>query len=432
MSIVQPQRRLAPPGEFDEKAFRLGIRDIVSLEGALAFFFFVGAFKTEGTEGFVFSLTDPTVVSWVLVTVMAAGRLATRAGAPLVYQAKYLLVHLFAAGIIGASSIFLGGAEEKFYLYFAFNLYSIVIGIFLVDSREKVWRFGKACMLVAFVAILFSLFDFASNRVTERALLGAEGYQWVSRAAFMSATIAAGMFVYDHRTRRRVVYFLIAILGLYTLLLSGGRQGVLALAIGLVMIALTAARGRVRARIFAGAVVLSVAIGAAYFLIASDIVPIWSLPRGVQRIWLTVTGGYENSRLPLYLEGLRIWFENPVIGAGWGRFAAESTLIYYRHPHNVFIEVLSELGLVGAAVFAFIFGWPMVRSIGALVAGKDQILSIMFATTIGLLGAILTSGDIVGNRLFFFLLVMLLHLTFRRAVIFRPGAPSAAIRPTPS
>ena len=427
MSATHYQGRQVDPSEgFDEKSFRLGVRDILSLEGALAFFFFAGAFKSEAAEGLAFSFTDPTVIGWLLVTLLATARLATQGLTARVYQARYLLAHLFFAGVITLSSLFHGGTGEKFYLYIVFNLYTIIIGIFLVDTRERVWRFGKVCMIIAFAAIVFSLFDFASNRVTDRDLLGAEGYQWISRAAFISATIAAGMFVYDRRVGRRVFYLIVAAFGLYTLLLSGGRQGVLALAIGLLVIALTAARGRVRARILLGAGVCLAAGGVAYFLISTDIIPIWSLPRGFQRIWLSITGGYENNRLPLYLEGLKIWGENVVVGAGWGRFGEESTLIYYRHPHNVFIEILSELGVIGFLVFSVVFAWPLVRSIAALAAGHDQILTIMFAATVGLLGAIQTSGDLVGNRLFLFLLVVLLHLTYKSTVAREPAMFQAA------
>lgn len=409
------------------KSFRLGLRDLLSLEGALAFFFFAGTFKVEGTEGVTISLSDPTVISWLLVTILAAVRLAQSGLQLRVYEAKYLLAHIFAVSLIIVSSAFTsGGSEEKALLYVIFNFYAVVVGVLLVNNRERAWRFAKACLIVAFIAIIISIVDFSSNRTSSPELLGADGYQWISRAAFMSATIAAGMFVYDSRLGWRIFYLTVVIFGVYTLFLSGGRQGVLALGIGLSAIALGAARGRVRGRILVGALVLSMVAGGAWYLIASDIVPIWSLPRGVQRIWLTLTGGYENNRMPLYLEGLRIWTENPVAGVGWGRFVDESTLIYYKHPHNVFIEVLAETGLIGAAVFSVIIGLPLVRAIVSLLSRPDPELAIVFATTVGLLGAIQTSGDIVSNRLFFFFLIMLLHLSAQPRVI-RPPLPSGRV-----
>lgn len=67
----------------------------------------------------------------------------------------------------------------------------------------------------------------------------------------------------------------------------------------------------------------------------------------------TAEEGYVEGggRGPWLLRGIALFIENPLIGVGFGRF---SFLGRYDYPHNLFIELLSEVGLVGTIVVLFI------------------------------------------------------------------------------
>lgn len=58
----------------------------------------------------------------------------------------------------------------------------------------------------------------------------------------------------------------------------------------------------------------------------------------------------DNNRFDLWLNGLEIWTENPFFGVGPMHYAVLEGLPEEAHPHNFFIQFLSEWG-----IFSFIF-----------------------------------------------------------------------------
>lgn len=66
----------------------------------------------------------------------------------------------------------------------------------------------------------------------------------------------------------------------------------------------------------------------------------------------------SNRELPLAL-GLSYFIENPVFGIGYGRFNIFGT--YGVWPHNLFIEILCEMGILGLTVFLVICVKPMIK-----------------------------------------------------------------------
>lgn len=77
----------------------------------------------------------------------------------------------------------------------------------------------------------------------------------------------------------------------------------------------------------------------------------------------------DNQRIVLWLKGLKMFSEHPVIGVGWGYFTANlfttklndgfpQTLGQYALPfnvHNLFIQLLATTGLIGFAIVLFGF-----------------------------------------------------------------------------
>lgn len=60
-----------------------------------------------------------------------------------------------------------------------------------------------------------------------------------------------------------------------------------------------------------------------------------------------------SSRIPLYLEGFKVFSENP-LGVGVGNFGLYSIYSQGVNPHNIFIEAFVELGIFGCGFFLFI------------------------------------------------------------------------------
>jgi O-antigen ligase len=62
-------------------------------------------------------------------------------------------------------------------------------------------------------------------------------------------------------------------------------------------------------------------------------------------------------RLPIWKDALNKFKKNPALGSGFGisyhdKFSGGTWV----HPHNIFLEILTELGIVGACIFLILFG----------------------------------------------------------------------------
>lgn len=80
----------------------------------------------------------------------------------------------------------------------------------------------------------------------------------------------------------------------------------------------------------------------------------------------------ETGRSELRRQALQVWVQNPVLGSGWGRFAADGIETSSRYPHNIFAEVAAEMGIVGLSVLvgATLFAWTRYRKSGNSGIGK--------------------------------------------------------------
>jgi len=56
----------------------------------------------------------------------------------------------------------------------------------------------------------------------------------------------------------------------------------------------------------------------------------------------------DAGRPALWQDGISQFLNNPLLGVGWGNYASFGRSVY---PHNLFIEVAAELGLLGLATF---------------------------------------------------------------------------------
>ena len=113
-------------------------------------------------------------------------------------------------------------------------------------------------------------------------------------------------------------------------------------------------------------------------------------------------GDSASARMQMYSQALDIWAEHPIFGAGIGGWPVLSGWGDQRmYPHNMILEVLSEFGIVGLALWGLPFAYALYKFIHRHIVGQDmwKILVLMvFANT--MINAML-SGDITDNRIVF-------------------------------
>jgi O-antigen ligase len=162
-----------------------------------------------------------------------------------------------------------------------------------------------------------------------------------------SLPIAFAFWSKSPRRLHRNLVVLYTALMLVCILLSGSRRALLGLGCLGMMYALTPKRGLILIPVLLCAALLG-----------------WGLlPEQLQNRFTTIvdpSAGPENAResaefrtLAL-VEGVRLWGENPLAGFGPGSFAEASG--YGLQAHNLYAQVIAELGTLGAVSFLVLLG----------------------------------------------------------------------------
>ncbi|HXT82333.1 MAG TPA: O-antigen ligase family protein [Acetobacteraceae bacterium] len=115
--------------------------------------------------------------------------------------------------------------------------------------------------------------------------------------------------------------------------------------------------------------------------------------------------GEDTYSMDLRADGRRFafsqWLQKPVFGWGIGEFRVQDTLL--RYPHNTLLEVLMELGLVGAYLYLgtivplVLQCWRMVRA--PPTDWSDIAIVVLFITT--LCWELTFAGYLADDRIFF-------------------------------
>ena len=73
----------------------------------------------------------------------------------------------------------------------------------------------------------------------------------------------------------------------------------------------------------------------------------------------TLTEGDDAGRTALFLQALSLFGDHPLFGAGIGGFHAITDTVY---PHNFFLELLCEMGIVGTLLAVMFIAVPLIRN----------------------------------------------------------------------
>lgn len=378
-----------------------------TLEALFVLFLFAGRFK--GDERLAWVPVDLTGLLGAL-SLAAGGLVVLRQGqrVPQRGAAVVLLMVAFVAWLVltlawSPSAAY--GPRKVLYLA-TLVLWALAAPALLIGpSRERVAR-----LLVAFVAFgLWTAAETLQGLLTQGFgdVLMTFGMDYITLSSTLSITFItlAVWLLYTPRPgllRGGAVVLTMGLLGLI-ILTGGGRGPILAmvLALGGLGIAVFVASSmradvchRVRRRVVVAGLV---GVGAMGGLIN------WGTPlTTVNRIRIVFTaeggGASVTDRAELVAAGLDQWAATPVQGGGAGGFAVRHGGVDLRwYPHNLFVEVLAEAGLVGfvllAALLTVAVGLAWRRG-----AVSDPLFSSAFVIFLFALLSAQLSGDLSDNR----------------------------------
>lgn len=363
----------------------------------LTLYLYVGLFKEQAVISAM--PFDVTVALGLLLCGVCLARWSARRAGPVPFG---LAAPLAVLGLLLVVSLTWtpspGYGGEKAVRFLTLTCLAAVAPFFLVENRRDLRRlFGWTVAIAAVAAVLTLAGPPQDGRLT----LGTEGNTiGVSHLLCTAALILLVATLTDMVPARGwALASSAALVGVAAAI--GSRGPLLALALAL---ALTGAVFLARVPRRAAPVMLGVLAGVA-------LLPFISLPESAsERLSRAATDPVqvlqEDPRYTTFGQALRLIEEQPLVGIGAGGFQSVGRLAVppEDYPHNMFLEVWSELGLAALVVLA--------ASVMAVLAGmwrgawreshgpEFQLLYVLIAVFLFNLLAVQLSGDLVQNRAF--------------------------------
>lgn len=196
-----------------------------------------------------------------------------------------------------------------------------------------------------------------------------------------------------------------ALLGVFAVLLTESRTGLVGLAAAVILGIVFAGRGRRLPMLAIGAVAT---LSLSFYVLALA-------PESTRERVLSQERGSDggSGRTDIWTVGWRMVEDKPIIGIGAGNFALTS-VNYLLQPgdirrddfildepkvaHNIYLEVLAELGVIGLALFLAILGFALtccLRAARLFAARGDPTLELVSRAAFAGLGACLVAGSFI-------------------------------------
>lgn len=381
---------------------------LISKEFIFAFFLLSGTLK--GVLGFV--PIDITVLSLGLSVMTAAFPILkkkTMPKHPTVPTAIYLSLSLFIIfTLIYSQGNFF--SYEKALRFLVITGWSFVGVLFIIKDKSSLERFFKSFLALSFVMAAASLIQYFSAKGSA-VFIGALGANYIAlgRMAGFGVLILICLYLYNNELghRKTIVVYLSIILLSISLFLSGGRMPVISLGLSVLVIISLSARLTKRGLVFDKIIrkLLFFCMFGILTLIPFYLNGLFDTFIMRMKVLFEGDGGASVvNRFDRLDVGMTMFSQNPLFGKGIGSFP-----VFYAsndvndYPHNIFVELLSETGLVGLSIFILLFTYAVIKYINARRIEKKinryHILIFSFFTYMFL--TVNVAGDINDNRLFF-------------------------------
>ena len=249
---------------------------------------------------------------------------------------------------------FLSKTEVFFFIF-------ILIGYFLWDNSDfviielllayllyKAFYFLKYDVLLTKLIVLASFLNFILLPISLAKYMTTGIYNdwhplpWnirVYSSYFLIVSIFAVWF-YITENKYRAIYLLFMFLAFFSILLEGGRSATIAFTAFMIMVC--GFNSAVRWKL-----ILTYASSWLSYLFITYFASLNTIHSNFDLLRRTSSSRYE-----LWMNAYRCWLQNPFFGCGFYQLDDPNRL--NAHPHNLFLQVLSEVGLIGISFLAFI------------------------------------------------------------------------------
>ena len=400
--------------------FKYILSTLVSFEMIVVLFIFSGRIKALGA-GAIFGV-DLTLMFAVLVALIFAwsyfnGKLKIASPSkPVNVFAAFLLAYLIAS--ISWSPVSEYGLRKMYFLGTLVPL-AYMAGLMCGSDAKRLYRLLTAlvlfCVLYLIAAITVAggwsallqsdLITTVNFRSEDSISLYQQNSNLTALAATASLLIA---YLLGSEFKARYVFIALAVLLALLSINLGGRAGILRLLVAFfVFVTLVGNRPLVRAFCLTTAFVVTLLLVLQNTPYLLDLADKDYLPDGISRLIYTIAqnlyGGGE-ARVGLGIAAYNVWVDSPALGSGLGGYPIAAGLgDVAAYPHNLFLELLSETGLIGLAMFLSFFFLHVRLVLRPILRDSQSYLNIaklvIFCVSFSV---VLFSSDITGREVPFF------------------------------
>lgn len=241
------------------------------------------------------------------------------------------------------------------------------------------------------------------------------GKVWNANALGLSMLwgIAIALILIDKK--KRVLKMVFTIPMLIILVYSGSRKAWIGFAVVIVLILFLQNKTKILRNIL---IISLVSVGLYYLLMNVD----FFYELGGQRLEQLILGllgkGEVDHSTYLRQEYIRLgleWFrDNPILGYGinsYRRLLLESSFRTYTYAHNNYVELLVDVGIVGTAIFYYMYVWSITKGIYINIINRkkqnEKVKFILFLLCLALIQLLMHVGMIAYTDLSSLIIIMI-------------------------
>ena len=260
--------------------------------------------------------------------------------------------------------------------FFWINFKFIIFDFLLFYLLYKTFTFLKYNDLVTRIIIISSFLIFLIFPFSLLNYINTGIYQnwypipWNIRIynSYFLVVLIFAIWFYLKEVKYNNIYLFFVFMAFLSILLDGGRSSTLAYTIFIVIVCIFNRLERFKL------LLIYCSTWLAYFSIVYFSSQSASNLRSITRE--STSGRYE-----LWLNAFQCWLENPILGCGFYQLNKYPSLS--AHPHNLFVQILTETGLIGFIFLSFII-FKVVKNISWNFKQNYFVLAALFAVAVEL------------------------------------------------
>lgn len=407
------------------------LSSLFSFEALLLLYMFAGFYK--GDPRFAWIPVDATALFFALSVVVGSFIIVVnpiyKKGLPVVFAMICLVVWFLVTLTWSPSRIY--GPDKVFFMA-TLELWAVIAGALIIaPDPARIRRLLSLTLLLSLWVGLEALMVYVETGHTQISV-GSANYLMLGRICGFGLVVALAGWLYGRgRATRALCLGMVFGLGA-VLMVSGARGPLLATALALLLPLAIGVRLTTRSirysRTMVSVIMLLLAVAGSVILYTAITE---RMPGTFQRFERLVAGaggelrGSEAVRIEHYKTAFDLWSQAPLLGHGvgsWPLLTGRPDDRYF--PHNMFLEVLVEAGLVGLVFLGALFATAFRAFSLERLRRDPQALCATMLFASALLNAML-SGDIADNRVVFMWMGLLALFALARPVAAAPtSSPS--------